>query len=1205
MHIKSVVVCGFRSYKEEAVVESFSKGQNVVIGRNGTGKSNMFDAIRFGLLTERFSNLRQEERQGLLHEGAGKHVMSAYVEITFCNRDGRLPLDTEDVVLRRTIGVKKDEFFLNRKHITKQDVNHLLESAGFSRSNPYYIVQQGKVNALALMKDKERLELLKDVAGTKVYEDRRVESLKIIQETQGRREKILEVISYIEGRLNELEEEKDELKAYQDLDKEKRALEYMMHEKELQSVRMDLETIERSRIDEANASNELRAKERELADHIKQASKASHRTSQDMDALNRQRASLEAERGELIKTKYALEMEVKELTEGVAHDNATSASLSKEVETIQGQVQEIQAELAADWVPRYDTLTSALKDTKQLLATHALEADALVAKKGRKSQFKSQHERDVFLKSEVKEISTLIKRKDKECSSFRQSIAASERQIDDARRELADQATAMDMHRDTLEQFAHSLKELKEKRNATSETRKDRWRDEDAINQEVKRLQDQLVKSQSMLSTTMAMDVRRGLDVVRKWRDEGRFRGIYGPLIELVEPIDERFCLAVDEAAGGAFFHVVVDTDDTASKIMRELEKHNLGRVTFLPLNRLKVNETEQYVTNDDVVPLMDKLKFGRDIRKAVLTAFGKKLLCRDLETCAEYAERTDMDCLTLDGDMVQRRGGLKGGYKDPQRSRSRAQLEVKRAEKELDAVQKEAKKVRYAAQQADQHVSSIMGEIQKQDADKHHALDSYEQLQKDHERLQRQITTDTHNMDDKQHMLETWTHEIQELQAKREVLTVELAQPMEDSLSAQDTRRLEQLHALMADLKAVERRQRQELDVVRSKKSTLETILTDNLQRRAKEIHGQIQVSSVWSLHATERKTLVEMKTVDLADATRAVERHDAQWKQLEASASRLEQQLQQETQSLDKQRVELANVKQQLAEESTKADRILTRRRRLLQKREDAMRDIRELGTLPTSELDKFKACSAKDISTRFTKCTDKLKRYSHVNKKALDQYVNFSDQREALISRKQELDAGDESIKDLIDVLDRRKDEAILRTFKGVSHHFTQVFHELVPTGEGKMLILRGDDNDNESDTTTFVGVQIKVNFRGEGDSYLMSQLSGGQKALVALAFIFAIQRCDPAPFYLFDEIDQALDSTHRAAVAALIQRQAHSDENPAQFITSTFRPELVMVADQFYGISHQNKISNIQPMSKEESLAFIADIMADEEAVVESQ
>lgn len=140
-------------------------------------------------------------------------------------------------------------------------------------------------------------------------------------------------------------------------------------------------------------------------------------------------------------------------------------------------------------------------------------------------------------------------------------------------------------------------------------------------------------------------------------------------------------------------------------------------------------------------------------------------------------------------------------------------------------------------------------------------------------------------------------------------------------------------------------------------------------------------------------------------------------------------------------------------------------------------------------------------------------------------------------------------------------------------------------------------------------TFTGIQIKVNFRGEGDSYLMSQLSGGQKALVALAFIFAIQRCDPAPFYLFDEIDQALDSTHRAAVAALIHRQAHassSDGNGeysgAQFITSTFRPEMVQVADQFYGIGHQNKISNVHSMTQDESLEFIANIMAEEEGTV---
>jgi len=116
--------------------------------------------------------------------------------------------------------------------------------------------------------------------------------------------------------------------------------------------------------------------------------------------------------------------------------------------------------------------------------------------------------------------------------------------------------------------------------------------------------------------------------------------------------------------------------------------------------------------------------------------------------------------------------------------------------------------------------------------------------------------------------------------------------------------------------------------------------------------------------------------------------------------------------------------------------------------------------------------------------------------------------------------------------------------------------------------------------------------------------MSQLSGGQKALVALGLIFAIQRCDPAPFYLFDELDQALDPTYRAAVANLIQRQANKSDDPSQFIVSTFRPELVAVANRCYGISHQNKVSSIHHLSKKDALHFIANLMNEEEAVGET-
>jgi structural maintenance of chromosome 3 (chondroitin sulfate proteoglycan 6) len=192
--------------------------------------------------------------------------------------------------------------------------------------------------------------------------------------------------------------------------------------------------------------------------------------------------------------------------------------------------------------------------------------------------------------------------------------------------------------------------------------------------------------------------------------------------------------------------------------------------------------------------------------------------------------------------------------------------------------------------------------------------------------------------------------------------------------------------------------------------------------------------------------------------------------------------------------------------------------------------------------------------------------------------------------------------------------------LRTFRGVSHHFTEVFSELVTGGEGKLIMrttgdeatggeeLEGTDPSASTSSgsrppsiSVFQGVQVRVTFSATGQQFDMQQLSGGQKALVALALIFAIQRCDPAPFYLFDEIDQALDANYRAGVARLIQKQVDSADAPAQFITTTFRPELVEVASKCYGIALINKVSNIYPLDKRDAQDFVTNLMNEEEAV----
>jgi structural maintenance of chromosome 3 (chondroitin sulfate proteoglycan 6) len=326
----------------------------------------------------------------------------------------------------------------------------------------------------------------------------------------------------------------------------------------------------------------------------------------------------------------------------------------------------------------------------------------------------------------------------------------------------------------------------------------------------------------------------------------------------------------------------------------------------------------------------------------------------------------------------------------------------------------------------------------------------------------------------------------------------------------------------------------------------------------------------------------------------------------------------------AVDERRAVEREAQEAMAEAAKAQDKLLNKRTMLLEAMQQKQRLIRELGTLPRQEMQDFKDFTEKQLLSKLKDVNDQLKKYASVNRKALDQYVNFNEQRENLIERRDELARDKDKIQQLVESLDQQKEEAILRTFRGVSEHFKDVFSELVPGGEGQ-LIMRTTDEDVDFDgqdggeggdggeseallapgtgasISSFQGVQVRVTFSGGGQQFDMQQLSGGQKALVALALIFAIQRSDPAPFYLFDEIDQALDANYRSGVARLIQKQAESKDAPAQFITTTFRPELVNVAHKFYGIAMQNKVSSIYPLDKVDAQSFVTNLMNEEEAV----
>jgi structural maintenance of chromosome 3 (chondroitin sulfate proteoglycan 6) len=270
------------------------------------------------------------------------------------------------------------------------------------------------------------------------------------------------------------------------------------------------------------------------------------------------------------------------------------------------------------------------------------------------------------------------------------------------------------------------------------------------------------------------------------------------------------------------------------------------------------------------------------------------------------------------------------------------------------------------------------------------------------------------------------------------------------------------------------------------------------------------------------------------------------------------------------------------------------------------DVLAQIRNLGVLPDAAFTPQYQNKSIDSATKsLHRVQEALKKYGHVNKKAFEQFAQFERQREELEKRRRELDNSDNSIRELIDVLDQRKDEAIQRTFKQVSKEFHDIFQRLVPAGRGRLVMQRRSDRvantgaaaDDESDdddaprgsgVENYTGIGISVSFNSKHDEQQrIQQLSGGQKSLCALALVFAIQASDPAPFHLFDEIDANLDAQYRTAVAQLLQESSQT----GQYICTTFRPEMLHVAEKCYGVSYINKASSIDVVSREQALDFV--------------
>ena len=397
--------------------------------------------------------------------------MSAFVEIIFDNSDDRFPTGKPELILRRTIGMKKDEYSLDRKNATKADVMNLLESAGFSRSNPYYIVPQGRVTALTNMKDNERLNLLKEVAGTQIYEARRTESLKIMNETTNKREKIDELLVYIKERLTELEEEKEELRDFQEKDKDRRCLQYTIDHREQVAIANELENLEDQRqggVDDTDESSERFIQgETELAEITAQINELK----QQVNFFKVDKRQLDDERKEKAKARAKVELEVKGLSDGQSAAQQARQHYTAELEKVQTSIRDNEVELA-EVTPQYLESLRQEGTIKSELSSAEDTRSGLYAKQGRNSRFRNKKERDEWLREAINSSYTDLSKVKAVRVQTSEDIAELENDIADAEAEIMELREQLDSRGDNSDAIQNDIQEAKASRDRLMDERK-------------------------------------------------------------------------------------------------------------------------------------------------------------------------------------------------------------------------------------------------------------------------------------------------------------------------------------------------------------------------------------------------------------------------------------------------------------------------------------------------------------------------------------------------------------------------------------------------------------------------------------------------------------------------------------------------------------------------------------------------------------
>lgn len=1172
MFLKKVYVNGFKSFAEktEIVVEH---GITAVVGPNGSGKSNISDAIKWVLGEQSAKSLRGGKMDDVIFAGTEKRMPLGYAEVNliFDNESGIIPVEYKEVSIKRKLyKTGESEYYINKQQCRLKDIKELFMDTGIGRDG-YSFIGQGRVEDILSPNSETRRQVFEEASGIVKYKSRKEESERKLEKTSDNLDRIEDIIHELEERIEPLHEQSKRAKQYIDIKNNLKMYElnYLAHEYEKHNEQ--LKALENQKNIAIEEKQNLQKRRDAIAETIvSQKEKIS-----DLQLIIKE---LEAERDIKAKEfescqslcqvhrekKILYKSNIENIEKEIEETNKRNAALNESIELLCAEKNDLEETLNKD-TEKFNSMNEEIKEYKAKI-------DDVVAKiEEQKSSLFELHKEINKLNSQKSTIDSFISNDEERIEHLAKEVSTEE---EDMKSKLDIITKLKEEQESTKEYIAEKRTELDKESGNLSKKENER----ESLNQDIKKTGEDLSSARSKMNILSNMEAYydgyyKSIKTVMNNKDkEPVLKSILGTVADIIKT-EKEYETAIEIALGSAIQNIIVKTEQEAGNIIDYLKRNKVGRVTFLPINMLQergLSAKEQEVLKDkSVINTADLLvNTNPEFERVIKFLLGRILVVDNLDNGFKISRRlgNSLKIVTLAGDVINAGGSVTGGHISSNQNllgRKREIEELKEAAEKYSALLNDKNDKLNNAIKAIKNISEAISDIKATINDKTNLIgmnaSKINMLQEQADKTASAIKKYTEEM----HYIQEESTKYKEDLKKIFLQTEELKKQVEEKEKA--------IEAISLENEANKTKYDEYNAVILGQRDHVAEIIQQIKLKEEKINNIQSEIERNNMLKFSKDENLKSIYT-EILTAENAIADFSKKAETLKEEINKINEVFNTNKENLDISQNEIYEYQNKINEANKTITEILDDENKMNVKIEREISKVEEISSKlwEDYELNYAMALKYKDDSisqsrlySEVNACKKAIKDLGNINIDAIEEYEEVKERYDFLKSQQKDLVDAKEQLNDVIKELEVQMRDKFVEEFASIRVKFNEVFKKLFNGGNGDVYLEDEDDALNSN-------IEITVQPPGKKLSKI-TLLSGGEKALTAIALLFAILKTKPTPFCILDEIEAALDDVNINRFSQYLKEFSRE----TQFIVITHRKGTMECADTLYGATMEEK------------------------------